>query len=537
MNRNQEKILDLTKELHNICISNGITYYLACGSCLGALRNQGFLPWDDDIDIVMTRDNFEKLYNLPLEKFPLNRVIVGKKNVPGYHEEPYRYTSTEDTSIQRTTMHYDCPKGSYVDILILDPMPKGKKEKERYLEKLCIYFELSNQVYVTDTRGYRFSPRKYLRLKKLEKFLGTDFFLKKYEKYLQSFLDKECDSYAARWQGTIALSFDKNLFGKMRMVPFEDTFLSVPEKAESYLRRTFGDDWMMEPEKAEGTHIILNDEELPYYIYVEDYMQHLDRDKWAEKLRLIKNLKVEVLEDKQINNILAHKLDGIRIRLKIERMLAEYSIDLEQLIQAGKYDEIEKIYQEYILRQFSAPDGGYTYWKLFLELPDELLYPIFYCIIVNHNYVKVKKVLDWRKQQKKEKLSDDLQRLEELLGILNKVSVALYDEHNIEKAEWLVQNCQWKEFPLLKAVTVYAAIQKSTKEQLNVIKQEVESLMKANPKLLEIEYCMAEVCYRQKDYKRTLYYYNEIIAKSKNAILKQRCKKGKKEIIDILGNE
>ena len=57
----QVGLLTLLKEFDAICRKHDITYYLEGGSLLGAVRHKGFLPWDDDVDLSMTRDNFQKL--------------------------------------------------------------------------------------------------------------------------------------------------------------------------------------------------------------------------------------------------------------------------------------------------------------------------------------------------------------------------------------------------------------------------------------------------------------------------------------------
>ena len=60
MNVHQKHLLDLLKEVDAFCREHGITYYCAGGTVIGAARHRGFIPWDDDIDIYMTRENFFK---------------------------------------------------------------------------------------------------------------------------------------------------------------------------------------------------------------------------------------------------------------------------------------------------------------------------------------------------------------------------------------------------------------------------------------------------------------------------------------------
>ena len=60
MQKIQEMLLDMLKEIDEICSANGIKYFIDGGTCLGAVRHEGFIPWDNDADIVMTEDNYNK---------------------------------------------------------------------------------------------------------------------------------------------------------------------------------------------------------------------------------------------------------------------------------------------------------------------------------------------------------------------------------------------------------------------------------------------------------------------------------------------
>lgn len=72
----QTYLLKLLEEIDRICISNSIDYYIFAGSMLGIERNEGFLPWDDDIDIVMTKKNYDKFCDIIEEIEFSNRTFV-----------------------------------------------------------------------------------------------------------------------------------------------------------------------------------------------------------------------------------------------------------------------------------------------------------------------------------------------------------------------------------------------------------------------------------------------------------------------------
>ena len=74
----QLKELELLKVFKSFCDSHGLLFYFCGGCCIGALRHKGFIPWDDDIDVFMPREDYEKLYTLwkeygDNEKYPILR--------------------------------------------------------------------------------------------------------------------------------------------------------------------------------------------------------------------------------------------------------------------------------------------------------------------------------------------------------------------------------------------------------------------------------------------------------------------------------
>ena len=141
--------LDILLDLDRICTKHGLTYLLAYGTCLGAIRHNGFIPWDDDIDVFMPRDDYERLYAL-------------FKN--GGVESPYKLVSHRDKSsiyqffklVDPSTESYETfvgkkhPIGLWVDIFPLERVNPSSKKELNTLKRMYTLVELKRSFAVAD---------------------------------------------------------------------------------------------------------------------------------------------------------------------------------------------------------------------------------------------------------------------------------------------------------------------------------------------------------------------------------------------------
>ena len=108
----QQKLLALIKEFHRFCIANNIKYSLDWGSLLGAIRHKGFIPWDDDLDIMVDRENYERI-----------KAAIGEAN-----DLAYEHGTTEALWVDRVRLLSDAVSGPKptLDIFVIDNAPNGK---------------------------------------------------------------------------------------------------------------------------------------------------------------------------------------------------------------------------------------------------------------------------------------------------------------------------------------------------------------------------------------------------------------------------
>ena len=134
---NKKLLLDMMQYVHEFCEEKGIQYFLYFGSLLGAVRHKGFIPWDDDMDICMTRKEYERFIKcFPKGKDTRYSVMTYRdKN----HYQPYAKIVDNYTRIKERE---DKPIGIYIDLFIIDNEGKTFSEAGRFMHLVSFFVRL-----------------------------------------------------------------------------------------------------------------------------------------------------------------------------------------------------------------------------------------------------------------------------------------------------------------------------------------------------------------------------------------------------------
>jgi lipopolysaccharide cholinephosphotransferase len=130
--------LNILKYIDSVCEKNHIIYTLAYGTLLGAIRHKGFIPWDDDIDICMDRNNFERFVRA-CQTDKQNRYKLLWLDTCETYTLPLPKVIDTTTILTQNTQNEKMPLGVYVDVFILDKIPNNENQRKRYIEKLELY--------------------------------------------------------------------------------------------------------------------------------------------------------------------------------------------------------------------------------------------------------------------------------------------------------------------------------------------------------------------------------------------------------------
>ena len=129
--------LDLLNEFIKVCIENKLTYYLYSGSMLGAVRHSGMIPWDNDIDVIMPREDYNKLLKIGTTAFEKPYYFQNMETEQGKYIYFYSKLCNSQTTA-RSTEDYEAGQncGIFIDIFTLDNLPDGKFARKLYLFRL-----------------------------------------------------------------------------------------------------------------------------------------------------------------------------------------------------------------------------------------------------------------------------------------------------------------------------------------------------------------------------------------------------------------
>ena len=248
----QKVQLKILKYFIQICEENDLMYFIYGGSLLGTIRHGGFIPWDDDIDVIMFREDFEKL-NKILEK----NIDEKFKFINVLNEETYQYTwarlMLKDTLFKEWWANQvDYTPHIFIDIFILDNIPDNKIKRFLHkwtsfsLNQLTIYslIKLKNQSklkeIIQQTIYYilKIIPISHYSIKK--KCIQT------YSKYQHDRYDEVCD-FPAICQMPIYYKTD---WLPPKRAKFEGVEVNIPNNYDKILKRTYGSYMELPPKES-----------------------------------------------------------------------------------------------------------------------------------------------------------------------------------------------------------------------------------------------------------------------------------------------
>lgn len=239
LRNHQLMLLQLLDYFDLICKKNHIKYFLSSGTCLGAIRHRGFIPWDDDIDVEMTRDEylkFEKVFQ-ENDKFALQTYDNDL-----FYTEPFSKLRMKDVEVSEGDFDKRYKyRGPFMDIFIMEPIPYFPAVFCHFLVGLMRHFSFHINESKWQVGMYKLWKSMNARVINLTRKL----FAKENSNVLRHTCGTGCEKNIRM----------RNELFPSKIAEFEGKSYPVPGNVDQYLRRLYGD-YMTIPKKIQ-THDII----------------------------------------------------------------------------------------------------------------------------------------------------------------------------------------------------------------------------------------------------------------------------------------
>ena len=473
MNEHQRHLLGLLKEIDGYCRKHGVTYRCAGGTVIGAARHGGFIPWDDDIDIYMTRGEFARFAEAFRTDPPEGRTLEYYETDHDHHSTVARYCEEGTTMFCHTHLLGYASAGIMIDIFILDPMPDDREERMEYLAGLYAYADLIVPILSHSQR----LPLRYSHVCDeafaLAKAEGVPAAVEAVSRRIFRYEEEDCRDYCLRW-GSVPLIYPIDVIGDPVYLPFEDMEIPVPRDWFRYLVIHYGCRWMDLPYvEHQRTHTNILHDDRPYGEYYERRDAIFDQ----EEVLAVHRRRTEIhrklrqarapLDDYAAG--LRSRIGDLQMRKEMDRLGAG---SLTELFDAGRYEDVVKVCRPYLgLQTMEAcmgqrmRHGSQLRWfdPVIVPMADEDLRAVLYSLLRLDDMRMAEKIVGIYDRAGRKSGAIDEIRL--LLDEIEGAAGACYREENEECLDRIGRIPGWADYPYLRELYWQASVRRGLTRQ------------------------------------------------------------------------
>lgn len=252
--------LEILREVRRVCRENGISYFLCCGTFLGAVRHRGFIPWDDDLDIGMLRKDYDRFCEIAPKAFSPRFCLQSWHTEPGY-ALPFAKVRLRNTLYVEAKGAALSENGIYIDVFPFDYAPEDPQQQRLHARELNNLFRM---------KMMKSGNKPWMEKDKVnwKKRLGYFLYQLKAIRWSQEQLIKAYDDLAksipegtllCRQRGLTRLDlYEKEWYDNLTDYPFERDRFPGPRDYDRVLSAQFGDYMTLPPqEQREDRHQII----------------------------------------------------------------------------------------------------------------------------------------------------------------------------------------------------------------------------------------------------------------------------------------
>lgn len=274
--------IDLLEEFDKCCKKYNLKYFVTDGTFLGAVRHKGFIPWDDDVDIAMFRQDYDRLLSIAPKYFKNEYKFQSYKNEKKYFKLHAQLRNSKTTAILFSELdkNIEYNQGIFIDIFPMDAIPKQTRKKEKYFDRVD---RIINTIYgYINYKTYK----KHSILGRIKKMIMTVIGMKTvlayYERRVKRYsIDDDSQIGYMSYFGSKTPLWENKKIKKMSQYPFEFINVTAPKEYDYFLKMEYGN--YMELVKGKSDHgEVFFDTEEPYTYYLNEGRKKLEKYANAE---------------------------------------------------------------------------------------------------------------------------------------------------------------------------------------------------------------------------------------------------------------
>ena len=244
----QNKEYEILKELDRICEKHGIKYYLAQGTLIGAARHKGFIPWDDDIDVILYHKDLKKLIEIYDSEADEKYILTNYKREKHF---PLTWTKIrEKNTLSRPKTYKDIPInwGICIDLFQVYPISNNKFFRKAEI----FFFKFARKMLMAEMTKYEKNHNFIIRFLEKIPISLRHFVLNLSLKIFSLHNDNTEYVYMMCKEGRLIKR--ECIFGEEKKLQFENSEFPVPSDYHTFLTEGYGDYMTMPPESEQGGH-------------------------------------------------------------------------------------------------------------------------------------------------------------------------------------------------------------------------------------------------------------------------------------------